>query len=61
MTAANQAGLVTFRVGGDPAALVARLLERGVVIRNLPGTDWARASCGWWTNDEDVWRLVDAL
>jgi len=61
VTAPNQAGLVTFRVGGDPATLVARLLERGVVIRNLPGTDWARASCGWWTNDEDVWRLVDAL
>jgi L-cysteine/cystine lyase len=61
VTPPDQAGLVTFRFEDDPEALVARLLDRGVVVRNLPGTPWVRASCGWWTNDEDVERLARAL
>jgi selenocysteine lyase/cysteine desulfurase len=32
-----------------------------VVVRDLPGTDWLRASCGYWTSDEDLSRLVAAL
>ena len=31
----------------------------GVVVRDVPGTDWLRASCGWWTNEEDVERLLN--
>jgi L-cysteine/cystine lyase len=61
ITAADQATLVTFRVDGDAAAVSRRLFERGVVVRDLPGTDWLRASCGYWTSDEDLARLVAAL
>lgn len=46
---------------GDAAADAAHLYEAGVVIRDLPGTGWLRASCGWWTTDEHLGRLVDAL
>ena len=59
---ASEAGtLVSFVPHGEPATETARLYERGVVVRELPGTGWLRASCGWWTNDEDVDRLVAGL
>jgi L-cysteine/cystine lyase len=61
VTEAGQAGLVTFRPGGDTAELVQRAYEEGVVVRELPGTGWVRASCGWWTSDDDVDRLVAAI
>ena len=38
-----------------------RLYDGGVVVRDLPGTGWLRASCGWWTNEEDIERLVSGL
>jgi L-cysteine/cystine lyase len=50
--------LVTFLAGGDASEEAARLYERGVVVRDLPGTGWLRASCGYWTSDEDIGRLV---
>jgi L-cysteine/cystine lyase len=61
VTEPGQANLVSFRVDGDPAELSARCFERGVVVRDLPSTGWLRASCGWWTSDEDLDRLVEAL
>ena len=61
VTAPDQAGLMTFSVRGDAAEVAARLFETGVVVRDVPGTDWLRASCGWWTNEEDVERLLEAL
>jgi L-cysteine/cystine lyase len=61
ITAPEQATLVTFRIEEDIAELVRRLYERGVVVRGVPGTGWIRASCGWWTSDEDVERLLGAL
>ena len=61
VTAPAQGTLVTFRAEGDAAELVARLYERGVVARDLPGLGWLRVSCGWWTTDEDLGRLVAAL
>ncbi len=61
VTPPGQAGLVTFEVEGDPEAVVATLLAEGVVVRNIPGTKWLRASCGWWTSDDDVDRLATAL
>ncbi len=61
VTAPDQATLVSFRVEGDSAALVKRLYEQGVVVRDVPGLGWIRASCGWWTSDEDVDRLLAAL
>jgi len=62
VTAAGQATLVSFRSPGDDAAAVAaRLYERGVLVRDLPGTGWLRASVGYWTSDEDLERLLTGL
>ena len=61
VTAPGQGTLVTFRVEGDPAEVVPQLYEAGVVVRNVPGEPWIRVSCGWWTSEEDLDRLVDAL
>jgi len=54
------ATLVAFRAP-DPAALVAALAEAGVVVREIPRTGLVRVSCGWWTSDDDLARLVAAL
>ena len=61
VTPPDQAGLVTFEVEGDSEEVVARLLAENVVVRNIPGTQFVRASCGWWTSDDDVERLAVAL
>ena len=61
VTAPDQGTLVTFAVEGDTAELVKRLYEAGVVVRDVPGQGWIRVSCGWWTSDEDVDRLLGAL
>jgi L-cysteine/cystine lyase len=61
ITPPNQAGLVTFRPEGDPEDIAARLFEQNVLVRSVPGTPWVRASCGWWTSDEDVERLARAV
>jgi L-cysteine/cystine lyase len=45
----------------DPPATVARLAERGVVIRHLPGTAYVRASIGAWNDESDLDRLLEAL
>jgi selenocysteine lyase/cysteine desulfurase len=61
VTPAGHSTLVSFRPPGDPADLVAALAERDVVVREMPGRNLVRASCGWWTSDEDLRRLVDGL
>jgi L-cysteine/cystine lyase len=61
VTAPGQAGLISFAVEGDAAEAAGRLYEAGVVVRDVPGTSWLRASCGWWTSGEDVERLLAAL
>lgn len=58
VTPAGDSTLVSFHPGGDPTALVASLHERGVIVRELPGRNLVRASCGWWTSDGDVERLA---
>jgi selenocysteine lyase/cysteine desulfurase len=30
-------------------------------MRDLPGTGLLRASCGYWTNEDDIDRLVTGL
>jgi L-cysteine/cystine lyase len=60
-TAPGQSGLVSFVPGGDPAAVAARLYEADVVVRDMPKTPWLRVSCGWWTSDGDLERLLAAL
>jgi L-cysteine/cystine lyase len=61
LTPPGHSTLVTFRPPGDPTELVAKLFERGVVVRELPGRNMVRASCGWWTSEEDLLRLVDGV
>jgi L-cysteine/cystine lyase len=46
---------------GDAAADAARLYGAGVIVRDLPGTGWVRASCGWWTTEGHLQRLVAGL
>ena len=61
VTSTPSATLVSFRPDGDPDELVARLRDRGVDVRAIPGRGLVRVSCGWWTSDGDLDRLVDAL
>jgi L-cysteine/cystine lyase len=61
VTAPDQATLVSFRVEEDSAVVVKRLYEHGVIVRDIPKLGWIRVSCGWWTSEEDLTRLVAAL
>jgi L-cysteine/cystine lyase len=49
--------LVSFEVP-EPEALVERLAAEGIVVRNLPGTAYVRASVGAWNSEEEVERLT---
>jgi L-cysteine/cystine lyase len=54
--------LVSFRVEPREApGIVERLREDGVDVREIPGRGLVRASCGWWTSDEDLERLAAGL
>jgi selenocysteine lyase/cysteine desulfurase len=61
VTEPGQGTLVSFRLEGDTAAAVAALYERGVMVRDLPGTGLMRASVGWWNDESDLERLADGL
>jgi L-cysteine/cystine lyase len=61
ITEADQATLVTWKAEGDSREIVLRLAEAGVVIRDVPKLGWLRASCGFWTSEDDVQRLLSAL
>jgi L-cysteine/cystine lyase len=56
----GDATMVAFR-DDDPPALVERLAAADVVVREIPKTGLVRVSCGWWTNEDDLTRLTDAL
>jgi L-cysteine/cystine lyase len=58
VTPSGHSTLVSFRPNGDPTELVASLQEAGVIVRELPGRNLVRASCGWWTSEDDVQRLA---
>jgi L-cysteine/cystine lyase len=60
VTEPGQATLVTWRAD-RPAEAVVRALEAGVIIREMPKLGWLRASVGWWTNENDLQRLVAAV
>jgi L-cysteine/cystine lyase len=45
----------------DPAAERELLASRGVVVRNIPGRQWLRASVGAWNDEGDLERLVGSL
>jgi L-cysteine/cystine lyase len=61
VTKPGQAGLVTFRPTSDPTALVEKLRGEGVIVRELPGRNLIRVSCGYWTSDDDLERLLGGL
>jgi L-cysteine/cystine lyase len=61
VTPADHSTLVAFRPPGNSSDLVASLDERGVIVREIPGRNLVRASCGWWTSDDDLQRLADGL
>jgi L-cysteine/cystine lyase len=52
--------LVSFE-SEDPAAERAHLAEQGIVLRNIPGRPWLRASVGAWNDEHDLDRLLAAL
>jgi L-cysteine/cystine lyase len=58
VTPPGHSTLVSFRPNGDPTELVRTLEEQGVIVRELPGRNLVRASCGWWTNEDDLQRLA---
>lgn len=62
VTPSERATLVSWRPQGEETdAVVSRLAEDGVLVRDLPGTGLVRASVGWWTSDDDLTRLVAGL
>ena len=60
VTEPGQATLVSWRAD-DSEAVVERLAGRDVIVRELPGTGLVRASCGYWTSEDDLERLVRGL
>jgi selenocysteine lyase/cysteine desulfurase len=52
---------VSFRPERPAGEVVAALARAGVHVREIPGTGLVRVSCGWWTSDGDLQRLVDGL
>jgi L-cysteine/cystine lyase len=60
-TKPHQGGLVTFRPQVDAVEAVERLRDRGVVVREIPGRNVIRVSCGWWTSEDDLERLMAGL
>jgi L-cysteine/cystine lyase len=61
VTEPGQSTLVSWRARGDSAEATAALYERGVVVRELPGTGLLRASVGWWNDESDLERLLEGL
>ena len=59
-TVPGDATLVAFRAD-DPSAVVERLSDAGVVVREIPRTGLVRVSCGWWTSEDDLQRLAASL
>jgi L-cysteine/cystine lyase len=53
--------LVAFRAAGEPAKLVEALYKVGVHVREIPSAGLIRVSCGWWTSDGDLDRLLAGL
>jgi L-cysteine/cystine lyase len=53
--------LVAFRPAGEPAKVVEALHNAGVHVREIPNAGLIRVSCGWWTSDGDLDRLLAGL
>ena len=56
----GDATLVAFR-HERAKEVVTRCAEQDVLVREIPGRSLVRASCGWWTSDDDLERLTAAI
>jgi L-cysteine/cystine lyase len=56
----GESTLVTFQ-SPDPEHERDQLREQGVLLRNIPGAPWLRASVGAWNDEDDLDRLLAAL
>jgi L-cysteine/cystine lyase len=62
VTPEHRATLVAFRPDqGSAKDVVAALADADVLVREIPGTGLVRASVGWWSNEDDLDRLVAGL
>ena len=61
VTEPGKATLVSFEAPGDAEEIATRLNEQGVIVRNIPKTNLVRVSCGYWTSEDDLERLLAAL
>jgi L-cysteine/cystine lyase len=61
VTPEHRSTLVAFRSPGNSAELVETLYAAGVHVREIPRSGLIRVSCGWWTSDADLDRLVAEL
>jgi L-cysteine/cystine lyase len=58
----ERATLVSWRAPVEESeSVVGRLAEKGVIVRDLPGRGLVRASVGWWSNEDDLDRLLTGL
>ena len=54
--------IVAFRTPGrEPADVVAHCEEEGVLLRQIPTHGLVRASVGFWNDERDLEKLVDAV
>jgi selenocysteine lyase/cysteine desulfurase len=53
--------LVSFERTADTEAERTRLAAGGVVLRDIPGRPWLRASVGAWNDEGDLQRLIEML
>jgi selenocysteine lyase/cysteine desulfurase len=56
----DETTLVSFS-SPDPLRERERLAERGVILRDIPGRPWLRASVGAWNDNQDIARLLAEL
>lgn len=61
VTPDDRATLVAFRPTEVPEELVERLRAIDIHVREIPKTGLVRVSCGWWTNEDDIEKLVEAV
>ena len=59
--AGERSTLVAFRPAGEATEIVDALYHADVHVREIPGTGLIRVSCGWWTSDGDLDRLLAGL